>query len=108
GEFGPARGHRQGSDRGSDRSSDQGGADRVHREAGAPGGQPTARGRQRGIQQLIAEPEPVSGADLDLDSHITADEWLRATDRRFEILDENKDGRLTLEELRARFLPLKK
>jgi hypothetical protein len=100
GEFGPARGHRQG--------SDQGGADRDHRQAGAPGGQATARGRQRPIQQLIDEPEPVSGADLDLDSHITLAEWMRATDRRFDILDENKDGHLTLEEMRARFLPLKR
>jgi hypothetical protein len=103
GEFGPARnGQRQG---GGERG---GGDEREHRQAGAPGGQPTARGRQRGIMQLIDEPEPVSGADFNLDSHITFDEWMRATDQRFDILDANKDGRLTLEELRARFLPLKK
>ena len=76
-----------------------------------PGGQgPGGRGRgnQRPIQQLIDEPEPVSGADFALDSHITLAEWMRATDQRFAILDANKDGRITLEELRARFLPIKK
>jgi hypothetical protein len=96
GEFGPARGQRSG------------GGERDRRQAGAPGGQQTVRGRQRGIQQLIDEPEPVSGADFRLDSHITLDEWMRAADQRFDILDANKDGRLTLDELRARFLPLKK
>jgi hypothetical protein len=50
----------------------------------------------------------VSGADFALDSHITFAEWMRATDQRFEILDANKDGRVTLEELKARFLPTKK
>jgi hypothetical protein len=99
GEFGPARGQRGGAEQGGERE---------HRQAGEPGGQQTAQGRQRGIMQLISEPEPVSGADFSLDSHITLDEWMRATDQRFAILDQNKDGRLTLEELRARFLPLKK
>jgi len=60
------------------------------------------------ISQLIGEREPVSGADFNLDSHITLDEWMRATDQRFDILDEHKDGKLTLEELRARFKPLPK
>jgi len=70
------------------------------------GGERGGRGPgQRRIQQLIGEPEPVTGADFNFDSHITLDEWLRATDQRFEILDERKDGKLTLEALRARFLP---
>jgi EF hand len=74
----------------------------------AQGGGGRNRSPQHPIQQLIAEPEPVSGADFALDSHITLAEWMRATDQRFEILDANKDGRLTLDELRARFLPIKK
>ena len=68
----------------------------VERTRGAP---------PRRIQQLIGEPEPVTGADYNFDTHITLDEWLRATDQRFEILDEHKDGKLTLEELRARLEP---
>jgi len=86
GQFGPARG-----------------GGKPGRGGSGPGGH-TA---QRPIQQLIAEPEPVSGADLNLDSHITLEEWMRATDQRFAILDANKDGRITLDELRARFLPIK-
>lgn len=79
------------------------------RQAGDRGADADAgrdRGRaQRRIEQLIGEPEPVTGADFNFDTHITLAEWLRATDQRFEILDEKKDGKLTLEELRARFLP---
>jgi hypothetical protein len=110
GEFGQARGRRQGGD-----GNGEGGHRRGER--GGEGGEPPAgqsaaqrkeRGAQRGLYQLINEPEPVSDADFDLDSHITLDEWMRATDRRFTILDANKDGRVTLDELRARFLPIKK
>jgi hypothetical protein len=76
--------------------------------AGQGGASGRGRANQRPIQQLIDEPEPVSGADFALDSHITLAEWMRATDQRFVILDANKDGRVTLDELRARFLPIKK
>jgi Ca2+-binding EF-hand superfamily protein len=89
---------------GGHREQDQGAA---KAQAGqAAGGR--GRGPQRPIQQLIDEPEPVSGADFALDSHITLAEWMRATDQRFVILDANKDGRVTLDELRARFLPIKR
>ena len=89
------RGHR-GDGQAQDRAQDQSQSGGGERGRGPP---------QRHILQLIGEPEPVTGADFNLDTHITLDEWLRATDQRFEILDEHKDGKLTLEELRARFLP---
>jgi hypothetical protein len=128
GQFGQSGERSGGQGRGGQGGGGQGGG--RHREHGGEGGQGQAqggdgaqqaqgdqgrdgqggRGRsgQRPIQQLIAEPEPVSGADFALDSHITLAEWMRATDQRFAILDANKDGRVTLDELRARFLPIKK
>jgi Ca2+-binding EF-hand superfamily protein len=79
-----------------------------HREShgAGPGGGPGRGGR--GIAQLIDEPEPVTGADFDLDSHITMAEWLRATDQRFDLLDTAKTGRLTLEALRVKMGELQK
>jgi len=59
------------------------------------------------IAQLLDEPEPVTGADFDLDGRITEAEWLKATDQRFTLLDTAKTGRLTLNELRARLNPPK-
>jgi hypothetical protein len=70
-----------------------------HREGGDTG---QNRGPARRIAQLIDEPEPVTGADFNLDSHITMEEWMRATDRRFDLLDTAKTGRLTLDQLRNR------
>jgi Ca2+-binding EF-hand superfamily protein len=55
----------------------------------------------RVIAQLIDEPEPVSGADLNMDSHITLAEWMRAADDRFDLLDSAHTGRLTLDALRT-------
>jgi hypothetical protein len=69
-----------------------------HRESHAA----PVSGPGRRIAQLIDEPEPVTGADFNLDSHITLEEWMRATDRRFEMLDTAKTGRLTLDQLRER------
>jgi Ca2+-binding EF-hand superfamily protein len=67
---------------------------------GAPG--------PRGLTQLLDEPEPVSGADFELDGHITFAEWMRATDQRFDLLDTAKTGRLTHDQLKALLLkPLK-
>jgi hypothetical protein len=65
-------------------------------------------GRRGGIQRLLNEAEPVSGADLNLDGKVTLDEWLRATDERFDLLDTAKTGRLTREALKARFTPPKR
>jgi Ca2+-binding EF-hand superfamily protein len=60
------------------------------------------RGRPKGMERLIDEPEPVSGADFALDGRITFAEWMRAADQRFDTLDANKDGRLTKQELKTR------
>lgn len=79
-----------------------------HREAhgAGPRGGPGRDGR--GIAQLVDEPEPVTGADFNLDSHITEAEWLRATDQRFDLLDTAHTGRLTLDGLRAKMAELQK
>lgn len=57
---------------------------------------------RRAIGQLIDEPEPVTGADFNLDSHITLAEWMQATDQRFALLDTDKTGRLTYAALKAK------
>ena len=77
-----------------------------HREAHDAGAGPGRGGR--GIAQLLDEPEPVTGADFNLDSHITMEEWLRATDQRFELLDTAKTGRLTLDALRVKMAAMEK
>ncbi|MET0273008.1 MAG: hypothetical protein ABW360_08460 [Phenylobacterium sp.] len=62
---------------------------------------PAGSGREGAARfSLINEPQPVAGADGDLDSKVTAAEWARATTRRFERLDVAKTGRLTRESLR--------
>jgi EF hand len=48
---------------------------------------------------LIAEPEPVMGADADFNRRITKDEATKAAKTRFALLDLDKDGLLKLEEL---------
>jgi EF hand domain-containing protein len=48
---------------------------------------------------LLAEPEPVRGADTNLDGRISKAEFLAAADRRFARLDKRGDGKLTLDEL---------
>lgn len=52
-----------------------------------------------GLYGLLNEPQPVTGADLDLNGLIMRDEWSKAADRRFGLLDADGDGRLTLPEL---------
>lgn len=105
GEFQPARG-RQGRGRPGEGTQAPGG--KGQGAQGQTADQRRERSAQRGVYQLINEPEPVANADFNLDSRISFDEWMQATDRRFTILDANKDGRVTLDELRARFLPIKK
>jgi hypothetical protein len=48
---------------------------------------------------LIAEPQPVMGADADFNRRITKDEATKAAKTRFSLLDRDKDGVLKLEEL---------
>jgi hypothetical protein len=45
---------------------------------------------------LIPDPEPVAAADLQMDGHITLAEFLTVADRRFDRLDKNSLGYLTL------------
>ena len=48
---------------------------------------------------LLNVPEPVKAADVDVNQRITPEEWSRAGDRWFQLLDTDKDGVLTLAEL---------
>jgi hypothetical protein len=48
---------------------------------------------------LLAEPEPVTAADTNLDGRVTKAEFMAAADRRFALLDKRHDGKLTLDEL---------
>jgi hypothetical protein len=48
---------------------------------------------------LLNEPEPVANADADVDGQVTAEEWKRATARRFAHLDRNHTGKLILSDL---------
>jgi Ca2+-binding EF-hand superfamily protein len=43
--------------------------------------------------------EPVAGADTDFDGKITLEEFEHTADRRFDQLDKNRDGYLTLDAL---------
>lgn len=51
---------------------------------------------------LLNIPQPVRGADADLNQRVSAEEWARAARQRLELLDADKDDKLTLEGLRAR------
>lgn len=55
----------------------------------------------QGIEQLLDEPEPVSGADFEFAGRVTFDNWMRAADQRFDLLDTAKTGRLTHDQLTA-------
>lgn len=76
--------------------------------AGSPSQQ--QRGRQRAPTGPLAYgsiaaagffnyPQPIKAADRDTNQTVTAEEWAQATDRWFLVLDVNRDGALTLEEL---------
>lgn len=41
-------------------------------------------------------PQPVKGADTNIDQQVTGEEWTAAVHRWFQMLDTDRDGRLTL------------
>jgi hypothetical protein len=52
---------------------------------------------------LLNEPQPVRGADVDLNQRVSAEEWTKTATRRFAILNPTGDGKLTLEILQKRW-----
>jgi hypothetical protein len=48
---------------------------------------------------LIATPEPVTSMDIDMNGEVSQDEFAAAADRRFDELDQNGRGYLTLKDL---------
>ena len=48
---------------------------------------------------LLNLPEPVAGADADFDRYVSLDEFRRAASYRFQLLDSDRSGRLTLGQL---------
>lgn len=72
-------------------------------DANVSGGTRTGRGGARGGGYgRIAEagyfnlPQPVKGADTNIDQQVTGEEWTAAVNRWFQALDTDRDGRLTL------------
>jgi Ca2+-binding EF-hand superfamily protein len=77
-------------------------------ERGGPGEKRLAEApRAKGGEELDGAPayslfnvsEPVASADADFDGKITLEEFLRTADRRFDQLDKDKVGYLTLDRL---------
>lgn len=75
-------------------------------DANVSGGTRTGRGRSGGGGYgRIADagwfnlPQPVKGADVNIDQQVTGEEWTAAVSRWFQALDTDRDGRLTLETL---------
>ena len=68
---------------------------------GPRGGRRPGGGSQRAAPRegaarygLLNEPQPVRGADANLDWKVTAEEWAKAAGKRFAILDTDGDGKL--------------
>ena len=90
----------------------RGGPPGVEHAGRRAGGGPSGGGRRGGGRSpmggmlqgatpysLLAEPQPVMGADGDFDRRITRDEAIRAAKSRFALLDADGDGRLRLADL---------
>lgn len=66
------------------------------------GGTPPREGRQRAARfSYLDYPQPVVVADRNFNRGVDAQEFARAADDRFAILDKNGDGRITHNELPA-------
>jgi len=88
------------------RGGGMGGRGRGGAEAPSGNAGPRGSGREGAARySLINEPEPVTGADENLDGRVSLEEWRRATARRFATLDKLKAGRLTLAALRGETPP---
>jgi hypothetical protein len=70
-------------------------------ESGPPSGSGPAQKPLQGAApyNFLAEPEPVTSADLDFNGRITLANFRRRADMRFDILDPDQTGRLTLDDL---------
>jgi hypothetical protein len=67
---------------------------------GGFGGGRGGQGREGAARYgLLNEPEPVLGADLNIDFKVSATEWLKTADKRFALLDTKAQGKLTLDTL---------
>lgn len=81
-------------------ASPMGGEDQAtlirRRGAGQGGGPPRTQREGAARFGLLNEPQPVRGADGDLDGRVSVEEWGRAAGRRFAILDKAGAGALTL------------
>jgi len=92
--------------RGGRRGGGMAGRGRGGAEPPSGGAGPRGSGREGAARySLINEPEPVTGADENLDGRVSLEEWRRATARRFATLDKPKAGRLTLAALRGEAPP---
>lgn len=76
-----------------------GGEGFTQRPRGAGGGMARREGAAR--FSLLNIPQPIRGADANLDWKVTAEEWSKAAGQRFALLDVNADGKLTLDTLPA-------
>lgn len=91
-----------------------GGMGQMGGQMGGPGGQDggpgggggrTRSGPYRAPSSVLAmagllnSPQPVKAADTNTNQRITPQEWTAAAQRWFQLLDADKDGRLTLETL---------
>ncbi len=70
-----------------------GGGTNIRRQAGPRGPRGYGIVAEAGFFNL---PQPVKAADVNVDQRITPDEWTAATQRWFQALDTDRDGRLTL------------
>ena len=71
---------------------------------GRPNGPPGGRGGSQGYGRIADAgffnlPQPVKGADFNIDQQVTGEEWAQATQRWFLVLDGDHDGQLTLSTL---------